>query len=188
MKYSCSTYSYGWRYNNIVWSNHLIWCLLWMLSTSTSWVVNDILHFIQTLKNTKPNTLTLSRLSICGRSDFPHCNFIFPQECIPGDNWKSFFSPLFFKKKFPSPSDAVPRRSKPKPPASLSANQTSAGVVLRWSLPETQHPPITGFVLQSRTEQGEWFNLDEDISANSREIVVPGLRKVTSKSYCSLWD
>ncbi|XP_053196316.1 protein turtle homolog A [Scomber japonicus] len=73
--------------------------------------------------------------------------------------------------------DPLPRRSKPKPPASLSANQGSAGVVLQWSLPEAQHPPITGFVLQSRTEQGEWFNLDEDISANTSEIVVPGLHK-----------
>ncbi|XP_051269409.1 protein turtle homolog A isoform X2 [Dicentrarchus labrax] len=69
------------------------------------------------------------------------------------------------------------RRSKLKPPVSLSANQGSAGVVLQWSVPEAQHPPITGFVLQSRTEQGEWFNLEEDISANSSEIVVPGLHK-----------
>lgn len=73
--------------------------------------------------------------------------------------------------------DPLPRRSKLKPPASLTANQGPAGVVLRWSLPESQHPPITAFVLQSRTEQGEWFHLDEDIGANSSEIVVPGLRK-----------
>ncbi|XP_061590431.1 protein turtle homolog A isoform X2 [Cololabis saira] len=68
-------------------------------------------------------------------------------------------------------------RNKPKPPASLSANQDSAGVLLQWSLPESQQPPITGFVLQAHTEDGEWFNLDEDISANSSKIVVPGLRK-----------
>ncbi|KAM8744304.1 uncharacterized protein igsf9a isoform 2-T2 [Acanthopagrus schlegelii] len=73
--------------------------------------------------------------------------------------------------------DVPPRRSKLKPPASLSANQGPAGVVLQWSLPEAHHPPITGFVLQSRAEQGEWFNLDEDIGANSSEIVVTGLRK-----------
>ncbi|XP_071321371.1 protein turtle homolog A isoform X2 [Trachinotus anak] len=73
--------------------------------------------------------------------------------------------------------DPPQRRSKLKPPASLSANQGSAGVVLQWSLPEAQHPPITSFVLQSRTQQGEWFNLVEDISANSSEIVVPGLHK-----------
>ncbi|KAJ4926433.1 hypothetical protein JOQ06_008607, partial [Pogonophryne albipinna] len=66
------------------------------------------------------------------------------------------------------------RRSKLKPPASLTANQSSAGVVLRWSLPQ---PPITGFLLQSRIEQGEWFYLDEDIDANVSEIVVPGLLK-----------
>ncbi|XP_040014057.1 protein turtle homolog A isoform X2 [Xiphias gladius] len=69
------------------------------------------------------------------------------------------------------------RRGKLKCPASLSADQGTAGVVLRWSLPEAQHPPITGFVLQSRTKQGEWFNLVEDISANTSEIVVPGLHK-----------
>ncbi|XP_039636389.1 LOW QUALITY PROTEIN: protein turtle homolog A [Perca fluviatilis] len=73
--------------------------------------------------------------------------------------------------------DPPPRRSKLKPPASLSANQGSEGVILQWSLPEAQHPAITGFVLQSRTEQGEWFHLDEDISANSSQIVVPGLHK-----------
>ncbi|XP_034085345.1 LOW QUALITY PROTEIN: protein turtle homolog A-like [Gymnodraco acuticeps] len=66
------------------------------------------------------------------------------------------------------------RRSKLKPPASLTANQSSAGVVLRWSLPQ---PPITGFLLQSRIEQGEWFYLDEDIDGNVSEIVVPGLLK-----------
>uniref|UniRef100_A0A673CB36 Immunoglobulin superfamily, member 9a n=1 Tax=Sphaeramia orbicularis TaxID=375764 RepID=A0A673CB36_9TELE len=63
------------------------------------------------------------------------------------------------------------------PPVSLWADRGPAGVVLQWSPPEAQHPPITGFVLQSRAEQGEWFNLDEDISANSSEIVVPGLHK-----------
>ncbi|XP_070706257.1 protein turtle homolog A [Pempheris klunzingeri] len=73
--------------------------------------------------------------------------------------------------------DPPPRRSKLKPPATLSANRGSAGVVLQWSLPEALHPPVTGFVLQSRDEQGEWFDLDENISANSSEIVVPGLHK-----------
>ncbi|TMS08673.1 Protein turtle-like protein A [Larimichthys crocea] len=73
--------------------------------------------------------------------------------------------------------DPPPMISKLNPPASLSANQGSAGVVLQWSLSEAQLPPITGFVLQARTEQGEWFTLDEDISANMSEIVVPGLRK-----------
>ncbi|XP_069370001.1 protein turtle homolog A isoform X2 [Paralichthys olivaceus] len=73
--------------------------------------------------------------------------------------------------------DPLPRRSKLKPPALLSADQGSAGVVLQWSLPEEQHPPITGFVLQSRAQQGDWFNLVEDIGANSSEIVVPGLHK-----------
>ncbi|CAG5867238.1 unnamed protein product [Menidia menidia] len=71
--------------------------------------------------------------------------------------------------------DPPPSRNKLKPPALLSANQDPAGVILQWSLPEAQQPPITGFVLQSRTEGGEWFSLDEDISANESEIVIPGM-------------
>ncbi|XP_020313701.1 protein turtle homolog A isoform X1 [Oncorhynchus kisutch] len=70
----------------------------------------------------------------------------------------------------------LPRRAKLEPPTSLSANQSLAGIVLQWS-PYSQFLPITGFVLQSRTEQGEWFNLDEDIGANRSVMIVPGLRK-----------
>ncbi|KAM4533145.1 protein turtle homolog B [Fundulus diaphanus] len=67
--------------------------------------------------------------------------------------------------------------TKPKPPASLSANQSSAGVILQWSLPEAQQPPITGFVLQSRSAEEEWFNLKENINASSSQILVAGLQK-----------
>ncbi|XP_015257287.1 PREDICTED: protein turtle homolog A-like [Cyprinodon variegatus] len=73
--------------------------------------------------------------------------------------------------------DPPGRSNKPKPPTSLSANQSSAGVILQWSLPEAQQPPITGFVLQSRTAEEEWFNLEENISANSTQILVVGLQK-----------
>eukprot|EP00063_Salmo_salar_P009224 XP_013984059.1 PREDICTED: protein turtle homolog A-like isoform X2 [Salmo salar] len=72
--------------------------------------------------------------------------------------------------------NTLPRRAKLEPPTSLSANQSLAGIVLQWS-PVAQFPPITGFVLQSRAEQGEWFNLDEDIDANRTVMIVPGLRK-----------
>ncbi|KAM6986481.1 protein turtle homolog A [Aplochiton taeniatus] len=73
--------------------------------------------------------------------------------------------------------DPPPRSSQLKPPTSLSANQGSAGVVLRWAPPASQNPPITGFVLQSRRGQGEWFDVDEGIGANRSEIIVPGLSK-----------
>ncbi|XP_077353763.1 protein turtle homolog B-like [Festucalex cinctus] len=73
--------------------------------------------------------------------------------------------------------DPTPSKGQLKPPSSLSANLGSAGVVLRWSLPQDQAVSITGFVLQSRLKQGEWINLDEDVSANSSEIIVPGLHK-----------
>lgn len=87
-----------------------------------------------------------------------------------------------------SASGAPARSGQPKPPSSLSANQSSAGVILQWSPPEAQHPPVTAFVLQSRAEQGEWVNLDETIGANRSEIVVPGLHKVKSDAQRSLWD
>uniref|UniRef100_A0A3Q2PKB3 Immunoglobulin superfamily, member 9a n=1 Tax=Fundulus heteroclitus TaxID=8078 RepID=A0A3Q2PKB3_FUNHE len=76
--------------------------------------------------------------------------------------------------------------TKPKPPASLSANQSSAGVILQWSLPEAQQPPITGFVLQSRSAEEEWFNLKENINASSSQILVVGLQKVKSQTHSSL--
>lgn len=88
----------------------------------------------------------------------------------------------------PSASGAPVRRGKPKPPSSPSANQSSAGIILQWSPPEAQHPPISAFVLQSRAEHGEWVNLDQNIGANRSEIVVPGLHKVTATTPCSLWD
>ncbi|PWA26760.1 hypothetical protein CCH79_00000691 [Gambusia affinis] len=81
--------------------------------------------------------------------------------------------------------DPPERSVKPKPPASLSANQSSAGVILQWALPDAQQPPITGFVLQSRSAAAEdWFNLEENINASSSRILVRGLQKVESRSLC----
>ncbi|XP_051906187.1 protein turtle homolog A-like isoform X1 [Hippocampus zosterae] len=74
--------------------------------------------------------------------------------------------------------DPSPSRSQLQPPSSLSANLGPTGVVLHWLLPQAQALAVTGFVLQSRVaEQGAWINLDEDISAHSREILIPGLQK-----------
>lgn len=81
--------------------------------------------------------------------------------------------------------DPPGRSNKPKPPTSLSANQSSAGVTLQWSLPGAQQPPITGFVLQSRSADEEWFTLAENINANSSQIVVEGLQKVKGQCHSS---
>ncbi|XP_061733052.1 protein turtle homolog A-like isoform X2 [Nerophis ophidion] len=70
--------------------------------------------------------------------------------------------------------DATPPRGQT---VLLSAYQGSAGIVLQWSLAEAQNPPVSGFVLQSRTKQGDWLDLDQDISANTSQIVVPSLHK-----------
>uniref|UniRef100_A0AAY4AV96 Uncharacterized protein n=1 Tax=Denticeps clupeoides TaxID=299321 RepID=A0AAY4AV96_9TELE len=65
-----------------------------------------------------------------------------------------------------------------EPPTLLSTkNQTSGGVVLKWSLPKGQYPPIDSLVLQSRLEEGVWSNLYENISASRSEMLVEGLRK-----------
>ncbi|XP_057674936.1 protein turtle homolog A-like isoform X2 [Corythoichthys intestinalis] len=71
----------------------------------------------------------------------------------------------------------TPSSNQLKPPSSLSAILGSAGVVLHWSLAQTQPQSVTGFVLQSRVKEGDWINLDDDISANISKIVVPGLHK-----------
>uniref|UniRef100_A0A3P9QEY0 Protein turtle homolog A-like n=2 Tax=Poecilia reticulata TaxID=8081 RepID=A0A3P9QEY0_POERE len=75
--------------------------------------------------------------------------------------------------------DPQERSVRPKPPASLSANQSSAGVILQWALPDAQQPPITGFVLQSRsaTAAEDWFNLEENINASSSHFLVRSLQK-----------
>ncbi|XP_077479625.1 protein turtle homolog B-like [Stigmatopora argus] len=73
--------------------------------------------------------------------------------------------------------DPAPIIKQLKPPSSLLAILGSSGVVLRWSIPPTQPLAITGFVLQSRVQQGEWINLHDDISANISKMIVPGLQK-----------
>ncbi|XP_007561665.1 protein turtle homolog A-like isoform X1 [Poecilia formosa] len=87
------------------------------------------------------------------------------------------FSEIVIARTLDSPERSV----RPKPPASLSANQSSAGVVLQWALPDAQQPPITGFVLQSRSAAAaaaeDWFNLEENINASSSHFLVRGLQK-----------
>ncbi|KAJ8286530.1 hypothetical protein GJAV_G00040200 [Gymnothorax javanicus] len=64
------------------------------------------------------------------------------------------------------------------PPELLSANQSSIGIVLKWAPPQTEGPPITGFILQSRREgEEEWRVLKGDIAANDCEILLQGLQK-----------
>lgn len=74
--------------------------------------------------------------------------------------------------------DARPRKSPLLPPSGLSASRDPAGVLLHWAPPQDQNPPVSAYVLQSRPEEeDEWVNVDEDISANSTQMVVPGLHK-----------
>ncbi|XP_028318076.1 LOW QUALITY PROTEIN: protein turtle homolog A-like [Gouania willdenowi] len=66
----------------------------------------------------------------------------------------------------------------PQPPQTLRATRGSAGVILHWSHPRAhQQAPISAFVLQSRTDQGAWLNVDYNISPNATEMMVPGLNK-----------
>ncbi|XP_051950872.1 LOW QUALITY PROTEIN: uncharacterized protein LOC127621347 [Xyrauchen texanus] len=61
------------------------------------------------------------------------------------------------------------------PPTSLSANRTSAGVLLQWLPPPEEFPPITAIVLQARREKGEWVTLYRAITVNATELIVQGL-------------
>lgn len=73
--------------------------------------------------------------------------------------------------------DARPRKSTLLPPSALSASRDPAGILLRWTPPQDQYPPISAYVLQLRTEEEEWVYVDEDISTNISQMVVPGLHK-----------
>ncbi|KAI4876365.1 hypothetical protein NFI96_017830 [Prochilodus magdalenae] len=73
--------------------------------------------------------------------------------------------------------DAIPAASVLEPPTLLSFNQSSEGVYLWWAAPPPQELPIDNFVLQSRLGEGEWLNLEEDISVNQSEMLVMGLQK-----------
>lgn len=69
------------------------------------------------------------------------------------------------------------------PPIFLSANRTDRGIFLQWLLPEAPSSPLTGFVLQSRRDQGQWVVLNSDISANQSELLVQGLFRVPISSF-----
>ncbi|XP_026855516.2 uncharacterized protein igsf9b [Electrophorus electricus] len=63
------------------------------------------------------------------------------------------------------------------PPTSLSINRTVVGVLLQWTAPPHESPPITAFVLQARQEKSQWVTLDEAININVTEMIVQGLMK-----------
>ncbi|XP_051972038.1 protein turtle homolog A-like [Xyrauchen texanus] len=73
--------------------------------------------------------------------------------------------------------DALPVVTKLEPPTGLSVNQSSEGILLRWSVPQSKSPPIDGFVVQSRLEGREWVNLKEHISPNESQFFHLGLCK-----------
>ncbi|XP_026075436.1 protein turtle homolog A-like isoform X1 [Carassius auratus] len=73
--------------------------------------------------------------------------------------------------------DALPVVAKLVPPTNLSINKSSEGILLWWSVPKAQSPPIDSFVVQSRLEGGEWINLKENISPVQSQIFLPGLCK-----------
>ncbi|KAK7125952.1 hypothetical protein R3I93_021358 [Phoxinus phoxinus] len=73
--------------------------------------------------------------------------------------------------------DALPVVAKLEPPTNLSVNKSSEGILLWWSAPQSQSPPIDSFIIQSRLEGGEWFNLKEDISPVESQIFLQGLCK-----------
>lgn len=65
-----------------------------------------------------------------------------------------------------------------EPPFFLTANQTDEGLLLQWLPPEAPSSPLTGFILQARRDQGQWFTLNKDISANQSELLVKELFRV----------
>ncbi|KAK5606801.1 hypothetical protein CRENBAI_015566 [Crenichthys baileyi] len=62
-----------------------------------------------------------------------------------------------------------------EPPTLLSANRTGRGILLQWQPPEAPLSPLTGFVLQSRRDRGQWVITVSNIHANQSELLVQGL-------------
>uniref|UniRef100_A0A3B4BK78 Immunoglobulin superfamily, member 9a n=1 Tax=Periophthalmus magnuspinnatus TaxID=409849 RepID=A0A3B4BK78_9GOBI len=74
--------------------------------------------------------------------------------------------------------DALPRKITLLPPSALTASRDTEGILLRWTPPLDQYPPISAYLLQSRAEEEEeWGTVDEDVSPNRSEMVVPGLHR-----------
>ncbi|XP_074836799.1 protein turtle homolog A isoform X2 [Carettochelys insculpta] len=63
------------------------------------------------------------------------------------------------------------------PPQSLTANETSRGVLLQWEPPLQLSVALTGYALELRQDQGGWEVLDGSIPSTTTQVLVPGLIK-----------
>uniref|UniRef100_A0A452ISF0 Immunoglobulin superfamily member 9 n=1 Tax=Gopherus agassizii TaxID=38772 RepID=A0A452ISF0_9SAUR len=63
------------------------------------------------------------------------------------------------------------------PPQSLTANETSRGVLLQWEPPLQFSVALTGYALELRQDQGSWEGLDGSIPSTKTQVLVPGLIK-----------
>uniref|UniRef100_A0A674IJL0 Immunoglobulin superfamily member 9 n=1 Tax=Terrapene triunguis TaxID=2587831 RepID=A0A674IJL0_9SAUR len=63
------------------------------------------------------------------------------------------------------------------PPQSLTANETSRGVLLQWEPPLQFSVALTGYALELRQDQGGWEGLDGSIPSTKTQVLVPGLIK-----------
>ncbi|XP_075763325.1 protein turtle homolog A [Pelodiscus sinensis] len=63
------------------------------------------------------------------------------------------------------------------PPQSLTANETSRGVLLQWEPPLQFSVALTGYALELRQDQGGWEVLDRSIPSTETQVLVPGLIK-----------
>ncbi|XP_067399043.1 protein turtle homolog A [Emydura macquarii macquarii] len=82
------------------------------------------------------------------------------------------------------PSTTVPPELAPtatrvflSPPRSLTANETSRGVLLLWEPPLQCSVALTGYALELRQDRGGWEVLDGSISSTKTQVLVPGLIK-----------
>ncbi|XP_048367768.1 protein turtle homolog A isoform X2 [Sphaerodactylus townsendi] len=65
------------------------------------------------------------------------------------------------------------------PPKSLTANETTRGVLLLWEPPSQNSVALTGYALELRQDQDGWEVLDGSIPSSQRQFLVPGLIKDT---------
>ncbi|KAF7238574.1 hypothetical protein EYD10_14727 [Varanus komodoensis] len=63
------------------------------------------------------------------------------------------------------------------PPQSLTANETTRGVLLLWEPPYQFSVALTGYALELRQDQGAWEVLERAIPSSETQFLVPGLIK-----------
>uniref|UniRef100_A0A3P8WJ90 Protein turtle homolog A-like n=1 Tax=Cynoglossus semilaevis TaxID=244447 RepID=A0A3P8WJ90_CYNSE len=69
------------------------------------------------------------------------------------------------------------------PPTLLAVNWIEKGLLLLWSPPEDPSTTLTDYVLEARSDQGQWKVLSSNIRINQSELLIQGLLRDSSYEF-----